>query len=322
MQEIAFLDKYRLVLNIKQEFEGYQTRFEGYFFNDWRHISQQGNEEFYTFFLIHKDKKYLDARLTVFVQGRQGLSPYRAPFGGIECTAGLSPEVLIFFIREVEQFLQKKSIDSLQIKAFPFAYSPESTHLLTHSLLLLNYKLTGSELSYHIPVSDQDFESQIHLSEKRRLKKLKNNGFYFHPISDPDLGEVYDFVRKARLRKGFPVSLTELQFRQLFAHFPHEFKVFVVEDSLGNQAALTVAVVVNQRILYNFYPADHIDYQEFSPTVMLNEGLYDFAQKQHFEILDLGISTVQGEPNPGLIRFKKNLGAQTTLKLSFYKNLI
>jgi hypothetical protein len=52
---------------------------------------------------------------------------------------------------------------------------------------------------------------------------------------------------------------------------------------------------------------------------MLIEGLYEFCQKENFTLLDLGISTDKGLANEGLIRFKKNLGAKSALKLSFLK---
>jgi lipid II:glycine glycyltransferase (peptidoglycan interpeptide bridge formation enzyme) len=51
------------------------------------------------------------------------------------------------------------------------------------------------------------------------------------------------------------------------------------------------------------------------------EGVYNFAQKQGFRILDLGISSENSLPNYGLIRFKENLGSYSALKLSFEKQI-
>ena len=107
-------------------------------------------------------------------------------------------------------------------------------------------------------------------------------------------------------------------FVSLFQKFPDEFKVFVVKD-VEEIAALSVTIKIKERIMYNFYPADSDKYLKYSPSVMLHEGLYKYAQSNHYEILDLGIATDKGIPNLGLMRFKKNLGAQESLKLTFFK---
>ena len=99
----------------------------------------------------------------------------------------------------------------------------------------------------------------------------------------------------------------------LFHFFPKAFQIFTVRDK-HKIVALTVTVRVNDRILYNFYPADAAEYHNYSPTVMLTEGLYNYCWEVGIGLLDLGSA-----PNYGLIRFKKNLGAQASLKLSFEK---
>jgi len=55
--------------------------------------------------------------------------------------------------------------------------------------------------------------------------------------------------------------------------------------------------------------------------VLLTKGLYAYCQENSFGMLDMGISTDRGAANYGLIRFKQNLGAITSLKLSFEKQL-
>ena len=132
------------------------------------------------------------------------------------------------------------------------------------------------------------------------------------------LGFIFDFVKRSRERKGFPLTLTFEQLKSLFELFPNQFKLFTVY--LGDElAAVSVAIHINERILYHFFPADNERLLSFSPSIFLLEGIYNYCREQKMGILDLGIATYHGEPNLGLIRFKKNLGAQESLKLTFEK---
>ena len=105
---------------------------------------------------------------------------------------------------------------------------------------------------------------------------------------------------------------------EMFHHFPNEYQIFTVRDK-EIIAALTVAIKINKNILYNFYPADSHQYKNFSPMVMLVKGLYEYCIENGFKLLDLGISTENSKPNYGLINFKKNIGADSSLKLTFRK---
>ena len=97
----------------------------------------------------------------------------------------------------------------------------------------------------------------------------------------------YELIRRFRLSRGLSLSLELESVRAMFVHFPEACKVFVVKDQEKIIAA-TIAIVVNDQILYNFYPAHDAAYQTFSPVVMLTDGLYRFCQQQGFALLDLG----------------------------------
>ena len=96
--------------------------------------------------------------------------------------------------------------------------------------------------------------------------------------------------------------------------------IFCVKDR-ENIACLTLTVRVNEGILYNFCPADNLDYRTYSPSVMLTEGLYEFSQRSGIGVLDLGISVdADGNLKPTLVRFKENLGGVVSEKWTFKRD--
>jgi hypothetical protein len=293
--------------------------FETYLFNEPAHLLTQPGSSAFCFLLISPDH-VIKARFTLFIQQNQGLSPFRAPFGSIEFAANLGVAHLDFFLDQIEEFGREKQLQSIRITGYPFSYAPEASQTLSQRLLYRGYRIINSELSYHLSVSTKPFESLLQESERRRLRKCEKAGFQFAEEKQPDLEKVYQYVAACRLRRGFPVSLSQQAFVALFHQFPDVYRVFTVTDG-NNVVALTVTVKINDRILYNFYPADAVGYQTYSPTVLLTKGLYAHCQEKCFAMLDLGISTDQGAANYGLIRFKQNLGAIASLKLSFEKEL-
>jgi len=54
---------------------------------------------------------------------------------------------------------------------------------------------------------------------------------------------------------------------------------------------------------------------------MLMEGIYGWSQKHHVELIDLGTSSLEGQPNFSLLDFKLRLGGNPSSKLTFEKVL-
>jgi hypothetical protein len=304
---------YRVLVN--PDFE-VTFAFPAYLFNEPFYVQKQPGVRAYTFYLLHPSGNFAEARFTLFVQDKAGFSPCRAPYGSFEFSPDLRLELLNYFIEYVTTFARELALQQIRITSYPFGLAPEAATLLTTGLMQQGYQISVSELNYHVSISPLPFEAGLHESEKRRLKKCVEAGFTFAEETAPDLKSVHAFIKSARSRRGFPMSLDLESFQRLFYEFPGVYRVFTVRDG-DEVVALTVTVDVNAQIIYNFYPADDINYLSYSPTVFLLKGVYEHSRKRGFSILDLGIATDGGAPNYGLIRFKHNLGGVPSLKFTF-----
>ena len=86
--------------------------------------------------------------------------------------------------------------------------------------------------------------------------------------------------------------------------------------------AATITIKIHRHILYNFLPASLRKDKQFSPTVFLNVGLYNYCQEHQYEMLDLGISTEpDGKSQDSLIDFKEHIGGEKSYKYYFEKQL-
>lgn len=314
------MQNYQILIHQNLQENLYSFNFPTFLFNEPSHLISQNSENYHTFFLLNTKKGRVEARWTIFIENKQGFSPLRGSFGSIECNPKIDTEALYFLIQEVEDFLVKKNIDSISIKHYPFCYAPESSQILTQIFHTLNYEILHTELNQHIDLAQKDFIANFHKSEQRRLKKCQNAGFIFQKNENPHLEQVYNFIKEARFRKKFPISLDFPTFSELFVNYPDKYDVFEILFE-KKTIALTITVKINQKILYNFYPADNVDFLRYSPQVLLYYRLMVYAQEMGYKILDLGISTDKGKANFGLLRFKQNLGSRITLKTIFHKKL-
>jgi hypothetical protein len=290
--------------------------FEPFLFNIPEHLSLQNCNDCYVFWGEKKNKIHL--LFNLFIKDECGLSPYQMAFGGIEGSKNLHYKDILEFIEFFLSFCKQTPLHNLKITFYPFSYHAQINYITSQILLLQGFEISKSELTHFINISSTNFEEILHLSEKRKLKKCIQAGFTFEKLEKFDIDNVYGFIKDCRIRRNHPISMSLETFRKTVVQFKDKYFVFVVKHN-EQIIALTVAIVINQDILYNFYPADHAGYLVYSPIVMLMQGLYKFCQENQFRLLDLGISTENSNPNLGLIRFKENLGSQSCLKLSFYK---
>jgi hypothetical protein len=288
--------------------------FQTFLFNEPAHLATQPCPEYHTFYSLQNG--VAQARMSVFLENGRAFSPYRGSFGSVEMAGDLSETDLKIFLAEVLEFVQKQDCQKFYIRHPPACYHPEVAGKVKNVLLFLGFQVSLTDLNFHFPVTDQTFESRLHLSERRRLRKCENSGFQLVEEKNPNIPEVYAFIQNARKRKNYSLSLDLASLEKLFSAFPEQYQVFSVR-SQNQLVALTVTVRVNEQILYNFYPADHAEFLNFSPIVFLLKGLYAYCQSRNIGIIDLGTATDQGMPLPGLIRFKQNLGAETSEKQTF-----
>ncbi len=97
--------------------------------------------------------------------------------------------------------------------------------------------------------------------------------------------------------------MTFEKLKEMFEVLPQHYFLFGVYDK-DTLIAAAVSIRVTDSILYNFYHGDRMAYRSYSPIVMLLDGIYKFCQVKSFSYLDLGTSSVEGEPNEGLFNFK------------------
>jgi hypothetical protein len=300
--------------------DDYKPSYEDYLYNDSHFLNLLKDPRLYFSLVDNKNKKIL-AFINFFTEKSKATSNKRSPFGSFQISPQVGLEDLYHFIKFVLKELKSRSIKEVRVNHYALVYDWKNGTFITNALLNNGFKIAGSSINHHIPVSNDDLVDNISQMEKRKLRNCIEAGFTVYEQEMEDLNEVFDFIKTCREERNYTLNISKKELEDAAERFPENYKIFSVYN--GNQRiASTVAVKVNKKILYNFLPAASKEYKNFSPLVFLTEYLYKFCQRNSFEILDLGTSAIEGQPNFSLIEFKERMGGKPSLKFTFEKELM
>jgi hypothetical protein len=242
----------------------------------------------------------------------------KSPFGSFHVRPPATVSHIIELITKIEESCHELGIVNLTIRSFPEIYSPEESELINRALRESGFTLAFKDISQVIPISGHEMTLNVH--KKRRIRKASELGFHFIEIPEDNLAEAYTLFVESRESKGYPVSMTLDNLRDMFKRFRNEYLLFGVFDK-KKMIAASVCIKINKKILYCFYIGDHLPYRSESPVTFLVAGIYEYCRKNNFELLDLGLSTDKGVLNKGLYAYKKTFGSMDSYKLTFEKKL-
>lgn len=299
---------------------GFERDYEPAIFNWPAFAAFHQAGEAIAFYLLDERRKKMVAEIHFRITDRLARSPFRAPFGSVECSADIQPEVLYRFIEDFELRLKNKGVTDIYIKNPPRAYAPAKLSLLETFLLNQKYTATDAEVDAVIDVTEAPFAEKMRHSERLRMRQAERAGFSFAELAADQFRDVFEFISKCHQEKGYKLSIAPGEMDRMNHKFPGRYLFFVIR--LGEKTvAAAVSVRVTGNILYNFLVNHEQEFNHLSPAVLLMEGIYGYCQRHNIGLFDLGTSAWQGKPNFSLLDFKRHVGAVASSRLSFYKKI-
>ena len=300
----------------------YQFVFPVAVFNRSAYRFMQAERGWSSFYIVHPETKSIHGHIHFYVSEGSAVSPLRAPFGSIEASSHMPAAVMKDFLKFAEIRLIRAGVSRIVVKNPPEAYHPAVAERFRAVFVDdLKYAVRYSETTSIIHVSPTPFGNVIHPRKKRKLKQSHSVPYIFSQLEKESLPAVYEFISLHRTQKKYRLSITLDELRRRMDHFPRTYHIFGVYH-MERLVAASVAITVNDNVLYHFI-SDHIPrIASFSPALVLMEGLYNFCQQQNLELLDLGTSAPDEKPSASLSRFKGELGGKPAFKFTFEKNLV
>ena len=251
------------------------------------------------------------ARIIFYRRGKEVISGFAAPFGSIDYLPAISEKELNDFIFQLVQDLKTKGTEMVTIKSPP-QITPD-TKKVEELLQDFGFKAVVTELNQAIVINETAFQLRVVQKERNKLHRAVSEGYYVKMLNSSEISDAFTLIAETHGRKNYPVTMNEADFRRANVKLPGRYLLFGLFDR-QELIAVVASVRISDQILYNFYHADKASYRRRSPLVMLIGETYKYCQENEIKILDLGISSVNGQLNQGLFRFKENLGCEVSEK--------
>jgi len=247
------------------------------------------------------------------------VSPKRGTFGGLGLNCPLDAQTVERFLVVLFDHLKALGAHEIDVKGAPFSHDLALSSLVSNILLRRGGVITSHEINQDMRIDARPFSQRIGYGNDKRIRKCLREGFIAEQVDVSGLEDAYNVIRDNRIRRGYPVSMTAEQLGTMVETFPGRLHFFAVypDSKRSRIVAAAICIAVSHSVLYVFYWGDAADMSSYSPIALLASRIYEFCQQQEFQLLDVGTSTLAGEPNHGLINFKRNLGFSESLKLSF-----
>lgn len=238
---------------------------------------------------------------------KQLISVPFAPWGSVLCLSSYNYQDFLQLMDQIRAFANHNQIKELIVKHPPTIYE--------HSISSSWYKKYGfrsiaTEYNQHIDLmGDQSY----HPMEIRKLNKLTNR---YQVCKKTELQKYFNFLVEWRLAHDIPVNISYDHLNQLFSGCPGKYEIWVVENE-QKAIAICICIMVTSEIVYYFLPATHPGFRSESPMVLLIHRMSEHYSSKGYKLFDLGQSSIDGNKQEGLYKFKERMGAQTTTKKQF-----
>jgi Peptidogalycan biosysnthesis/recognition len=249
---------------------------------------------------------------------------WSAPFGGPDFCRPAETITNIFATIDgaLEQF-DADGVRTIRVKAKPLFYSGNE-QMIQHVLYNRGFSVEACDLSYHIDVenlhSRDDYLAALKSPARRALKHSFNEPYEFGELHTHDEWRIaHDIILHNRAAKGRSVNLSLDYIWSLHETFGDKIRYFGLSHN-GRMIGSALLYRVQNDIELVEYWGDAFHELPRSPMNVLAYHVICWSIEQGRRIVDLGLSSVNGEPNQGLIQFKQSILARPELRLNFVRH--
>jgi len=245
------------------------------------------------------------------------VSPGRGTYGGLSLNAEIELQVLDGFVAAVVEHLRVHGARSVRVRCAPASHDATLLAMSVNIFSRLGFQPREAELNNDMRIDGRAFIDRIDYGNVKRIRKAEREGFVCDQLDEQALPAVHALLAANRVRLGVTISMSQEQVRQMAALFPQRLHLFAVYSDISRKemVAAALCLTLSPQVLYVLYWGDGPATRSYSPVAMLASEIYAFCSREGFAVLDVGISTLHGVPNFGLVNFKRNLGFTESLKL-------
>jgi hypothetical protein len=244
-------------------------------------------------------------------------SPISAPFGGFHC---LSDEIFIGeiseFILQLKEYFLKNDFLRIEITLPPDIYHTSLNAKFFNSLIRNGFQMAIPEITNWINL--RTFEGNFMKKEvQKNIRHAIRNLLKFECVyNNADKFEAFGIISQNRNCRGRKIHMSFEDVIEITKILKVDF--FLVKDSFGENVASAIIYVSQSNIAQVIFWGDTDKGRCYRAMDFLVLKLYNYYKDKGFDFLDIGLSSLKGVPNEGLIRFKEIHNCVSSIRHSFF----
>jgi Acetyltransferase (GNAT) domain len=250
---------------------------------------------------------------------------HRAPFGGIDISGDYQPPGKVAgLVGHLLNAARVRGARKIRIHCRPHYLSP-SEAAMHFALLAQGFQVESAELSQGIELSAvpnmEVYVEGLRSPGRRALRHSMDLGLQAAVAEhEAEWAEGFRILEMNRAERGVTLKYSLAYLHRLRALFPGQIRMLLLRhDSSAVAAALVYRVFTNVHYVAAWGDAGH--QLPYSPMNYLAHQVVEKTMEDGAHVVDLGISSVDGVVNDGLVQFKRNIGASTGLRLDLVCDL-
>ena len=246
-------------------------------------------------------------------------SPFSAPFGGFHFRKeNIYISEIDSFIQMLSDYAASLSLNRIEIITPPDIYHMTFNAKVVNSLIRHGYKSNLPDITNWIDLEMFNGVFSQKNSREYYRQAQRNNLVFSMGHNERDKAGIYNLICENRSKFGRPVYMTLDNILSTGEIWPVEF--FKVESE-KNIVASAIFYRNHNDICYAVYWGDNDEGRPLRAMDFMLLNLFTFYREAGFRYMDLGISTENGIPNEGLLRFKESHEALSSLRYRFIQEI-
>lgn len=245
-------------------------------------------------------------------------SPFSAPFGGFHYShEHLMYDAILNFLNELKEYVVLNSLSGINITLPPDIYQTNMNAKLIHAFIKSGYVMNTPNIYNWIDLALFD-GIWVYNKVSNRCRRAIKNGLSFHFLTETEEDEktdAYNLIKQNRIGKGRKIHMSFEEVKEINSRIPVDF--FIVKDKTTSTIGAGIIYRGNSNIAQAIFMGDDLDKRDLGTIDFLYMNIYNHYKNMSYKHIDFGISSFNGEPNMGLIRFKEIHNCNTSLQYSF-----
>jgi hypothetical protein len=246
-------------------------------------------------------------------------SPFSAPFGGFHFRhEKLYVGEVMDFMRSLIDFCRSHSIASFELTLPPDIYHPSLNAKLVNVLTRLGFECETPEITSWVDLTAFGGNFAKRSAREYVGQALRNQLRFEQTTERGRCEQIYELVAENRQRQGRPIHMKFEEIHRMNSLWPVDY--FSVYDNKEQLVAGAIMYRQHPAIIQAVFWGDSEQGRPLRAMDFLTYRLWNHYKELKYAFIDLGISTENGIPNEGLLRFKETHDCVSSLRFRFVYN--